>query len=110
MLAIGIPFSRAQQKLRFARVDRLMNKYGFTDDPKSYNNMAMEVAQEVEANMAEYEFPILYQFAWISDFLRVSFANPSCCNILLTRVDFDRPGSISRPHSLWTYGQSRSDD
>lgn len=66
------PFAAVQQKLRYARLDALMDKYGFTEDPNTFRKMSIEVAQEVEANIAEYEFPRLYQFAWISDFLRVS--------------------------------------
>ncbi|KUJ12235.1 uncharacterized protein LY89DRAFT_785633 [Mollisia scopiformis] len=65
-------FRKVQQKLRYVRVYALMEKHGFTANASTFNNMSIEVAQEVEANMAEYEFPRLYQFAWISDFLRTS--------------------------------------
>jgi hypothetical protein len=34
--------------------------------------MTVKTAQEIERNMAEWEFPRLYEFARISDFLRVS--------------------------------------
>jgi len=34
--------------------------------------MTVEQAQEIERNIAEFEFPRLFQFAWISEFFRVS--------------------------------------
>jgi hypothetical protein len=61
-----------QRKLRFRRLKEIKMKYRFSKDPASYTNMTMEQAQEVERNMAEYEFPHLWQFGWISDFLRTS--------------------------------------
>lgn len=67
-------FRKSQQSLRYTRLNALnalKAKHGFTHDPRTFNAMSIEVAQEVEANMAEYEFPRLYQFAWISDFLCV---------------------------------------
>ncbi|KAK0120092.1 hypothetical protein ONS95_011505 [Cadophora gregata] len=61
-----------QQKSRYGRINALKEKYGFTDDPTSWKDMTVEQAQEIESNMAEWEFPRLFQFAWISDFLRTS--------------------------------------
>lgn len=72
VLGVGIPLRYLQQKLRFSRVNTLKMKYGFTNDPSSFMAMTVEQAQEIETNIGEYEFPRLYQFAWISDFLRVS--------------------------------------
>ncbi|KAH7346518.1 hypothetical protein BKA65DRAFT_551425 [Rhexocercosporidium sp. MPI-PUGE-AT-0058] len=61
-----------QQGLRYARINKLKTKFSFTDDPASFKNMTVGQAQEIERNMAEWEFPRLFQFAWISDFLRTS--------------------------------------
>ena len=60
-----------QQRDRYKRINKLKEKFGFTDDPASWKDMTVEQAQEIEGNMAEWEFPRLFQFAWISDFLRV---------------------------------------
>lgn len=57
---------------RFDRLNAIKKKYGFTDDPKTYTNMTPGQAQEVEHNLAEFEMPWLYEFAWLFDFLRVS--------------------------------------
>ena len=71
-LAITAPLKYLQQKLRYNRLNAIKMKYGYTDNPESWENMTIEEAQEVERNMAEWEFPRLWQFGWISDFLRVS--------------------------------------
>jgi hypothetical protein len=71
-VAVGSPLKYLQHKLRFARINAIKMKYGFTEDPETWENMTVEQAQEIESNMAEWEFPRLWQFAWISDFLRVS--------------------------------------
>jgi len=63
-----------QRKLRFARINAIKMKYGYTDAPDTWENMTVEQAQKIERNMAEWEFPRLWQFAWISGFLRVSTA------------------------------------
>lgn len=60
-----------QQKLRYARLNHLKMKHGFTEDPETFLNMTVEQAQEVEANLGEWEFPRLWMFAWVSDFVRV---------------------------------------
>lgn len=57
---------------RFDRLNAIKRKYGFTNDPKTYMNMTPDQAQAVERNLAEYEMPFLYEFAWLFDFLRVS--------------------------------------
>jgi hypothetical protein len=57
-LSIGVPLKYLQRKLRFARVNALKMKYGFTDDPKTYEDMTVEQAQEVERNMAEVSIAI----------------------------------------------------
>lgn len=72
-----------QRKLRFHRVNAIKWKYGYTDDPDTWKHMTVEQAQEIENNMAEWEFPRLWQFAWISDFLRVSTAVSSQKGVIL---------------------------
>lgn len=52
-LAIGIPLKYLQQKLRYSRLNAIKWKYGYTDDPKTWQDMTIEQAQEIERNMAE---------------------------------------------------------
>jgi hypothetical protein len=82
-LVIGLPLRYIQQKLRFARLNTLRWKYGFTDDPATYEDMTVEQAQEIEWNLAEWEFPRLWQFGWISDFFRTS-TDPAVSRVCLT--------------------------
>jgi hypothetical protein len=51
--AIGAPLKYVQRKLRFARINAIKWKFGFTDDPSTWENMTIEQAQEIEQNMAE---------------------------------------------------------
>jgi hypothetical protein len=71
-VAIGTALKYLQQKFRYARINAIKKKYGFTDDPSTWEDMTVEQAQEIECNMAEWESPRLFQFGWVSDFLRVS--------------------------------------
>ena len=50
---IGVPLKYVQRKLRFGRMNAIKWKFGYTDDPASWENMTIEVAQEIESNMAE---------------------------------------------------------
>jgi hypothetical protein len=50
---IGVPLKYVQRKLRFARMNAIKWKFGYTDDPASWENMTIEGAQEIESNMAE---------------------------------------------------------
>jgi hypothetical protein len=65
-IAFGSPLKYLQRKLRFARINAIKMKYGFIEDPETWENMTVEQAQEIESSMAEWEFPRLWQFAWIS--------------------------------------------
>lgn len=58
-------------QLRFRRLNAIKKKHGFSDDPKSYENMTPDQAQEIEKNLAEFEMPWLFEFSWLFDFLRV---------------------------------------
>lgn len=75
-LLVGIPLIGVYvwyvNRRRFDRLNAIKQKFGFTDDPKTYVNMTPAQAQEVERNLAEFEMPWLYEFAWLFDFLRVS--------------------------------------
>lgn len=71
-LSVGVVLKYIQQKLRFARVNHLKWKYGFTEDLATFEDMTVEQAQEIESNMAEWEFPRLWQWGWLSDFFRTS--------------------------------------
>ena len=55
LIALGIatPLKYIQRKLRFARINAIRMKYGYTDDPTSWEDMTVEQAQEIESNMAE---------------------------------------------------------
>ena len=57
---------------RYRNVKRLMTKYGFNNDFRSYENMTVETAQEVYFNLARYDMPFLFEFGWILNFLKVS--------------------------------------
>lgn len=52
-LAIAVPLKYLQQKLRYSRLNAIKWKYGYTDDPKTWQDMTIEQAQEIERNMAE---------------------------------------------------------
>lgn len=57
---------------RYDRLNNIQKRYGFTNDPNSYLNMAPDQAQAVLKNMAEWEFPFPFEFGWISKFFTVS--------------------------------------
>ena len=57
--------------LRHRNINRLKQKYGFTADKDSYKDMTVEQAQEIERNIAEWDFPCLFEFGWIVEFLKV---------------------------------------
>ncbi|KAL9119012.1 MAG: hypothetical protein Q9187_004432, partial [Circinaria calcarea] len=73
-LAIAIPlvlcYLGLVRCLRYRNVNRLKKKYGFTADKESYKGMTVEQAQEIERNMAEWDFPCLFEFGWIVEFLK----------------------------------------
>ena len=71
LVAVGFYVSLVNQH-RFSRLNAIKQKYGFTNDPKSYKDMTPDQAHEVGCNLAEFEMPWLYEFAWLFDFLRVS--------------------------------------
>src|SRR5437773_5328986 len=54
----------------------IKKKYGFTKDPKTYQDMTVDVAQEVEKNLAEWEMPWLFELGWLFNFLAVSRSSP----------------------------------
>jgi hypothetical protein len=72
----GSLYRYIQQKLRYTRLNEIKHKYGFTNDRASFKGMTIEQAQDIEKNMSEWEFPRLYMFAWVSDFLRASLNVP----------------------------------
>ena len=57
---------------RYRNVKRLMTKYGYNNDFKSYEHMTVETAQEIYFNLARYDMPFLFEFGWILNFLKVS--------------------------------------
>lgn len=57
---------------RYRNVKRLMTKYGYNNNFKSYEHMTIEIAQEIYLNLARYDMPFLFEFGWIFNFLKVS--------------------------------------
>ncbi|CZS92774.1 uncharacterized protein RAG0_03286 [Rhynchosporium agropyri] len=90
-----------QQNRRYARINKLKSKFSFNDDPTSWKNMTVEQAQEIESNMAEWEFPRLFQFAWISDFLRTS-TNPGVSRALVRSGHMVNPDPMIEHERLQT--------
>lgn len=62
---------------RYNRLKAIKAKYGFTENPKTYQDMTVDVAQEVEKNLAEWEMPWLFELGWLLNFLAVSKYIPS---------------------------------
>lgn len=60
LLATLCFFRFFQQRDRYQHIKKLMERFGFTDDPSSWKDMTVEQAQEIEGNMAEWEFPRLF--------------------------------------------------
>ena len=60
---------------RYRNVKRLMTKYGYDKDFKSYEHMTVETAQEIYFNLARYDMPFLFELGWILNFLKVSDAS-----------------------------------
>ncbi|KAI9732337.1 MAG: hypothetical protein M1834_001544 [Cirrosporium novae-zelandiae] len=57
---------------RFKNVNRLRKKYGYTDHPASFKDMSIQVASEIQHNVAGNDFPYLYEFGWVVEFLKAS--------------------------------------
>lgn len=96
-VAILLSYVALVQYLRFSNVNSLKAKYGFSDDSRSYEHMTVEQAQEVERNLAEWDFPFLFEFGWIIEFLKV-------CGQSISRYFSPFLGTHSRV--LWTFGHS----
>jgi hypothetical protein len=58
--------------IRHNRVKAIKKKYGYTKDPRSYQDMTIGIAQEVENNLAEWDMPWLFELGWLFNFLAVS--------------------------------------
>lgn len=56
-VAVGAPLKYVQRKLRFSRINAIKWKFGFTDNPSTWEDMTIEQAQEIEQNMAEVRRP-----------------------------------------------------
>ncbi|KAI9828118.1 MAG: hypothetical protein M1832_003645 [Thelocarpon impressellum] len=90
---LGFLYLNEVHRLRFKRVDALKTKYGFTEDPKSYGNMTIEQAQEIERSLAEWDMPFVYEFGWLFDFFRPSTSPP-------LSVVTGKSGHFTSPDSL----------
>lgn len=87
-LAVALPLKYLQRKLRFARINAIKWKFGYTDDPASWANMTIEQAQEIEANMAEVgEFKQLVELDQPHNKADPS-TQSSCLFLLMILADF----------------------
>ncbi|KAI9795400.1 MAG: hypothetical protein M1833_007188 [Piccolia ochrophora] len=75
-ILLGAIYMFVVNRLRFKRVEAIKERYGFGDEPKSFQAMTVEQAQEIEHNLAEWDFPFLYEFSWLFDFLRTGSTPP----------------------------------
>ena len=82
---------------RYNRVKAIKAKYGFSKDPRTYQDMTVDVAQEVEKNLAEWEMPWLFELGWLINFLAVS--KPSFCPHVSLH-ESTRVGCLCLPVSL----------
>lgn len=106
-LFVAVPLKYLQRKLRYARLNSIIMKYGFTHDPATWEDMTVEQAQEVENNLGEWEFPRLWEFAWISDFVRVSLTLDLRSKALNKNTDCYRPWCIPSSYRWWPHDQCR---
>ena len=72
LLGALVAYAHLVKVYRYRNVKRLMTKYGYNDDFKSYEHMTVEIAQEIYFNLARYDMPFLFEFGWIINFLKVS--------------------------------------
>ena len=72
LLGALVAYAHLVKVYRYRNVKRLMTKYGYNDDFKSYEHMTVEIAQEIYYNLARYDMPFLFEFGWIINFLKVS--------------------------------------
>jgi len=62
-----------QQYQRLKRRDNLMKRLGFSLlDSSTWKDMTIEEAQAIYRNLAQYEFPFMFEFGWIIEFFKVS--------------------------------------
>lgn len=104
-LFAAVPLKYLQRKLRYARLNAITMKYGFTHDPATWEDMTVEQAQEIENNLGEWEFPRLWEFAWISDFVRVSSRLDARRQALNKSTDCHRSWCIPSSYCWWPYDQ-----
>ena len=67
-----LPYMLIVRCFRYQRVNKIKKGYGFTNNPNSYNNMTPDEAQAILKNLAEWDFPFVFEFGWISEFFKVS--------------------------------------
>ena len=68
--------------LRFNNVSRLKKYYGYTSEKHTFKDMTIEQAQEIERNLAEWDFPLVFEFGWIVEFLKVGSTTTIAPNYL----------------------------
>ena len=57
--------------LRYLNVDQLKHKYHYTRDKSTFQHMTVQQAQDIQRNLAEHDFPFLFEFGWIVEFFKV---------------------------------------
>ena len=59
------------RRFRYQRVNMIKKRYGFADTLESYKDMTPDESQAVLKNLAEWDFPFVFEFGWISEFFMV---------------------------------------
>ena len=86
-LCISVPsWVLIVRTVRYHRVNKIKRDYAFTNNLASYNGMMPDVAQVVMKNLAEWDFPFVFEFGWISEFFKVSADRGAHGSSPLTRV------------------------
>ncbi|KAA6406716.1 MAG: hypothetical protein FRX48_09439 [Lasallia pustulata] len=93
VLSIMLVYMSLVAYFRFNNVNRLKTKHGFTADARSFEKMTVEQAQEVQRNMAEWDFPALYEFGWLIEFFKTCTA-PSVSKVICETGHFTNPDPL----------------
>lgn len=80
------------QKYRYRNIHAIAKKFGFNGYYRSYSQMTLEQAQEVVVNMATQDFPWLFEFGWLAQFIKVCHAtSTSSYPVVLLLLVFPAP-------------------
>jgi hypothetical protein len=97
---------------RYSRVNAIKKKYGYTSDPASYKDMTIEIAQEIEKNLAEWDMPWLFELGWLFNFLAVSGSpfpiSPALSSLLLSLHTCECCATLAAVHLLYLFASARA--